>query len=497
MQHKGTMRDVFPTCLLIGGRRSVVVGGGMVAARKVRALLDAGATIEVISPGLGAALAPLAASGAITHSARAFSPTDIAGAFLVFAADDDRKLNRQVVRCCKDHGILCCSADANWTAGDFVSPVTFRDKGMVVAVSTGGRSCRRSRLLKASFQKHLASVDAADLLVIGTSHHQLPVGRREPYHLAGTRLADTSDMLRHVLGIHELVLLNTCNRIEIAAVVARDIRIEQIIQRVLGFDQLGEGDYYVKRGHDAFAHVALVTAGLLSQTPGEQHIVAQVKEAVETAVRAGWAGGMMREWLAAALRVARDVRVATKSLLRACEIEDLAIAYPLAVRHDRSAPRFLVIGTGVIGAGIVQRCIAQHSACDWCYHREKPVLKPTWKDKVTLCTFSSLRDRLADADVIVCATASPHYVLDKTHAPFFDHNKDVLIIDLAMPRNVEPGLHGLTPTVCVADLDDLKQWHRRVALDMPRIMDAAAHAIAQHNGLYNRLTEAWADGVQR
>ena len=491
MQQKRQMRDVFPACLLTGGRPCVVVGGGTVAARKVRSLLDAGAAVTVVSPALGSDLDSLAASSAVAHVPRAFEPHDIEGAFLVFAATDDRKVNRRVVACCHERGILCCSVDANWTMGDFVSPATLRDKGLVVAVSTGGRSCRRSRLLKESFARHLATVAAVDLVVVGTSHHHLAAGKREPHHLMGTRMQQAGDMLRRIWGMHEFFLLNTCNRIELVALAARDDSTERLMARVLGFDLLRKDEYYVKRGFDAFTHVAMVTAGMLSQTPGEHHIVAQVKEAVEAAVAAGWAGGTMQELLSSSLRVARDVRAATKPLLAEREIEDIAVEYMKAMR-PRPATHVLVVGTGGIGTSVIQQCAALGFTCDWCCHRAKPAIDPSWKGNVMLCAMADLPAKLRLADVVVCATASPGHVLRKEHVQCFNQHRDVLVIDLAMPRNVDPALDGTMTHVHVADLDELKRWSLKDAPDMVKATKLSRQAIEHQRSLYERLVEAFA-----
>jgi len=491
MRRTDIERPVYPACLLLEGKRCVVVGGGKVAARKVQALRDAGAAVVVVSPALNADLAALAGSGSIAHLARAFKPEDVSGAHLVIAATDKRAVNKQVIACCAAHRILCCSADANWPQADFVSPATLRAHGLVLAVSTGGKSCRRSRMLKESFKRHLDSVANAELLVMGTSHHQLELERREPYHLVGDRLARTGSLLRQIWGVHECALLNTCNRIETLAVVAKDEETEALMVRVMGFDHLGADEWYVKRGHDAFAHVAMVTAGLLSQTPGEQHIVAQVKAAVETAVAAGWAGGMLQEWLATALQLARSIRTTTRPLIREFEIEDSAIEYLAAQRPRLAGTRVLVLGAGDVGAGVVARCVARKMACVWCYHREKPAIDRAWKGAVRLCSFNDLRSRLPVADIVICATSSPGYVLHTGHAPFFDQEKDVLVIDLAMPRNVEPALGSRAPNLRVADLGDLEQWWRRAAADMKGVLERATAVIAAQRDLYDKLMAAF------
>ncbi|HQQ59530.1 MAG TPA: NAD(P)-dependent oxidoreductase, partial [Thermomonas sp.] len=87
---------LFPLFLDLRGRRVLVVGGGAVAARKIAALLEAGATVQVVASALEPGLAALASHRHITHLAATFAPTQLEGAWLVIAATDDAGVNRAV-----------------------------------------------------------------------------------------------------------------------------------------------------------------------------------------------------------------------------------------------------------------------------------------------------------------------------------------------------------------------------------------------------------------
>jgi len=148
MRDETRTRPVLPASLLVAGLPCLVVGGGTIAARKVGHLLDAGAAVTVVSPRLTAGLRELAATGRIQHRARLFADADLRGQRLVFAATDHPRVNRRVIRLCRRRRILCSAADENWTDGDFVTPAICRKAGLIVSVSTGGRSCRAARLVK-------------------------------------------------------------------------------------------------------------------------------------------------------------------------------------------------------------------------------------------------------------------------------------------------------------------------------------------------------------
>ncbi len=130
---------MFPISLTLTGRRIIVAGGGAVAERKVRALREAGADVNVISPVLSPELAALAAAGDITWTERLFAFGDCAGALLAFAATDDAGINAAVVVDARKHGALVNDA-ADAPRGDFITPAVHRAGSLTVTVDSGGLS---------------------------------------------------------------------------------------------------------------------------------------------------------------------------------------------------------------------------------------------------------------------------------------------------------------------------------------------------------------------
>ena len=124
----------FPVCLNLAARRVVVVGGGQIALRKAGSCVEAGAAVTAIAPEFVAGFDGLT----LTRVVRLFSPADVEGAFLVFAATDDRAANRQVAQSCRERQILCNAAD-DPDACDFTLPAVARAGDLTVAVSTSGK----------------------------------------------------------------------------------------------------------------------------------------------------------------------------------------------------------------------------------------------------------------------------------------------------------------------------------------------------------------------
>jgi len=146
---------LFPVFLKLNGRRVLLVGGGHVAASKLRALLDAGAHVTVVAPSI---LDEIAAAP-VTIARRAFSPKDLNGAwFVVAAATPD--VNRDVALCAGQRGIFVNAVDDVQNASAYLGGVVRRD-GVTVAVSTDGAAPALAGLLREGLDALLpADLDA-------------------------------------------------------------------------------------------------------------------------------------------------------------------------------------------------------------------------------------------------------------------------------------------------------------------------------------------------
>lgn len=160
MPPERSYHPVYPIFLTrMTGVPVVVVGGGVVAARKVQGLLAVEAAVTVIAPELGEELAGVAADR-FCWQRRPYQPGDLTGARLAFAATDDRRVNAQVAAEAAQRNILCNVAD-DPAAGDFHVPAVLRptgaEAGMVIAIGSGGQSPRRTTCLRDRIAAWLAT----------------------------------------------------------------------------------------------------------------------------------------------------------------------------------------------------------------------------------------------------------------------------------------------------------------------------------------------------
>jgi siroheme synthase-like protein len=144
----------FPILLNIHGKKCVIVGGGPVALRRTKALLECGAIIRIISPSLCSELARLAVGKKITVMSKNYEAEDLLGAFLVIAATDDTETNRKVAKEARKQKVLVNVVD-NSRESDFIVPAQLRRGDLTIAVSTGGKSPALSRRIRTSLEKHI------------------------------------------------------------------------------------------------------------------------------------------------------------------------------------------------------------------------------------------------------------------------------------------------------------------------------------------------------
>jgi siroheme synthase-like protein len=141
------MSSLYPLFLRLGGRRVVVVGGGVVASRKVEELLEAGARVHVVAPELAASIEQAMVRGALTADARAFVDADLDGAWLVIAATDDPAVNRVVAAAAEARRVFVNAVDDPPNASAYFASIV-RRAPFQIAISSSGELPALSRLLR-------------------------------------------------------------------------------------------------------------------------------------------------------------------------------------------------------------------------------------------------------------------------------------------------------------------------------------------------------------
>lgn len=146
----------YPILLDLNGKLCVVVGGGRVAERKVRSLLQVGALVKVISPQLTHSLSCLKEKGKIIHCQRSFRSGDLHKAFLAIAATDDRRANERVFGQALNRKIPVNVVD-DPAHSSFIVPSLVQKGDLLIAISTSGQSPALARALRQKLQKEIGA----------------------------------------------------------------------------------------------------------------------------------------------------------------------------------------------------------------------------------------------------------------------------------------------------------------------------------------------------
>ncbi len=268
---------------MLEGRPCLVVGSGQIAARKVGHLLEAGASITVVGPEACEAIREWAAAGRIQYRARLFRNSDVKGQRVVLAATDHPEVNGEVLRLCRQKGILCAAADAHWTEADFLIPATLRRPRVTLTISTGGESCRRARLIKDYLARHMDHLQQADLLVVSV---------KRPSRTSKSKVAELGTVLQQIWGVFEFVILSQPDHIEVLAVVSGQTGVAATLLRDCLRARFS-GRSCIQEGASAVEHVADSF-----RLNGDS-----LSGALRDSTCAGWSGVMMKEWFEAGFRL--------------------------------------------------------------------------------------------------------------------------------------------------------------------------------------------------
>jgi len=310
------------------------------------------------------------------------------------------------------------------------------------------------------------------LVSAGVSHHTAPVQIRE-------RLSFAGDLLSEVLhagqasGLTEVAVLSTCNRTELVGVAARELSAEEIAVRLTSLlsrsGQLEEPllqPLLVHRTGIATArHLCRIAAGLESMVLGEAEILGQVEQACHHAILEGTAGPTLTALFQCAVRAGRRARAETSICRKATSV--ISEALRLAEDHagNLAERRLLLVGVGTAARGAGEALRARGvRRLTVVSRRHDRALRVAREWSAIAIPWSRLLPALDEADVVVSATSAPHPVITlellSACAPRRSDQGPRLILDLAVPRDVDPAAREL-PGTRLFDLDDLQERIQR------------------------------------
>ena len=295
------------------------------------------------------------------------------------------------------------------------------------------------------------------LLCVGLSHKQVPIAVREQLAVSPEELPGRLARLRTLPGIREAMLLSTCNRLEVFAVAEARTAADDLL-RDLG--TLAAEHAITRFEDDALLHLFRVTASLDSMVVGEAQIQGQVKEAHARAQEAGACGAALTRVLSAALSAAKRVRTETAIARGAVSISSVAVQMAQKVLGDLSGRAVLLVGAGEMAQLAARELHAGGASQVLVANRSSSAAEALAKEVSGIAVgLQELPALLERADVVLCSTAAQQPLVTRDlvgRVLKARRYRPMFLIDLALPRNIDPGANALE-NVYVYDLDDLER----------------------------------------
>ena len=306
------------------------------------------------------------------------------------------------------------------------------------------------------------SQPAAPLLFhLGASHHTAPLAVREKLALPPPRAAELHARLG-AAGLPELVVLNTCNRVELYGVAASPGDLAALETAFCETTGIAVPDFTAIRAHEtgeaAIRHLVAVASGLESQLLGENEIFGQVKDAYADAQASGRAGPVLNRVFQKAFQAAKHIRTHTALNEGQVSVANVAVELASTIFGDLDRVRVLLLGAGDIGEKTAKAFRSRGAAALTVSNRTpERALALAQSLDATALPFEHFSHHLGDYDIVVGSTAAPEAVVrasDVAVAQARRRAEPWLFLDLALPRDIEPAV-AERPNVYLYNLDDL------------------------------------------
>lgn len=303
------------------------------------------------------------------------------------------------------------------------------------------------------------------LLITGVSHKTAPVEVRERLAFREETLPAALADLRAHAGVSEAMILSTCNRVEIA-VTAEDGCDPQAVVEAFLSDRKGvepgslEPHVYRHEGREAIHHLFRVAASLDSMVVGEPQILGQLKTAYGAAKDCGALCGWLDGLVSRAFSVAKRVRSETGIGQMAVSVSYAAVELARKIFGALNGRTIMIVGAGKmseLAARHLRRSGASHVFVTNRTHERAVEMAALFQG--TPVEYTRFVSMLPEVDIVITSSGAPAYILrkeDMQRVIAARRNKPMFLIDIAVPRNIEPSVNNLD-NVFLYDIDDLQE----------------------------------------
>ena len=327
-----------------------------------------------------------------------------------------------------------------------------------------------------------------DIVIMGLNHKTAPVEIRECLAFSDAETDAAIERLQNYPAIDEVLLLSTCNRVEVLLTTATvPAAIEAVKSFLSEFKKVAPEKFseslYVHNGDEAVRHIFRVASSLDSMMVGEPQILGQIKAAYHGATRKKTSGVVLNRLMHRTFFVAKRVRSETGIGNHAVSISYAAVELGRKIFGNLEGKKVLLIGAGEMAELAVEHLIRNKAGDIFVANR-------TFERGVALAEqfrgrpirFEEIPEHLQQVDIIISSTGSPGFIIGSEHIKGImrgRRNRPLFFIDIAVPRDIDPEINRL-PNIYVYDIDDLKgvieeniEDRNREAVKAGRIVDEA------------------------
>jgi glutamyl-tRNA reductase len=339
------------------------------------------------------------------------------------------------------------------------------------------------------------------LVLLGINHNTAPIEVRERLAIPAGRLADATRTLLHQPGIREGLILSTCNRVEIVTLQDETAATENNKADLLRFlheyfavpPHTIQPHLYEFREREAVRHLFRVASSLDSMVVGEPQILGQVKESYTIAREVGAVSSQLDTLLQRAFTVAKKVRSETQIGSSSVSIASVAVDLARNIFGSLQGKTVLLVGAGKMSELAARHLIQQGAANILVANRtQSRAEKIAAEFNGTVIPFDELYAQADRADIVITSTGAPQKLFGRSHGQHFlqrRRNRPMFFIDIAVPRDVDPGMNEVEGCF-VYDIDDLQQVAAANLADRSREAAAAETIVSNEVEKYHQRLQS-------
>jgi glutamyl-tRNA reductase len=333
------------------------------------------------------------------------------------------------------------------------------------------------------------------LLLTGVNHKTAPVELREQLAISSERLGDATRALLEFPGVHEAMILSTCNRVELLAChEASSPDLLGFLQSYLGIETASLRPHtYEYRETDAVQHLFRVASSLDSMVVGEPQILGQVKESYAAARAVGAVQTHLEKLLQSTFTVAKKVRSETQIGSSSVSIASVAVDLAKKIFGSLEGKRVLLVGAGKMSELAARHLMRQGADSIYVANRTHDrAVRLAQQFHGHAVRFDDLYATADQADIIITSTGSQEHIFRREHGQQFLHkrrNRPMFFIDIAVPRDIDPEINRVDG-VFLYDIDDLQSVAASHLDDRAREAQRAEAIIAEEVGRFQRRAQA-------